>query len=413
MYQKLDFLTNRILLISVIGAIAIIALFAADIIQKNLQEGGLSREQILKADKEDIIGFEIKPPEITPAGRSIPETVIYRYVSAKTVPAETYGGLKEDISKRSMNSQTFLKSVQQVSGSQVNREYVSKIYAAPVWKKEGDKWYRIETATTTKTAFFKQTRLTLLDRAKGLLGRQAMADTYYASSGDGYAYTQTDGDWAGAHDATSATVVNYTATTSQAFTEEYNFFNTYTYVGRSFLTFDTSVITNSMTIVSATLNVYVVDAYDADNDGQDYMNVVQTDQPSSSALTAADFDNCGSTTNPVIGAAAVDLTGVSSSTYLAFTLNSTGRGWIKRSGETSNCGTAAGVTCLGLREGHDIENSPILGSIFASTNGLYYSASEETGTSQDPYLSITYISPDYLMIDGGTLKIDGGTMVVD
>jgi hypothetical protein len=65
---------------------------------------------------------------------------------------------------------------------------------------------------------------------------------------------------------------------------------------------------------------------------------------------------------------------------------------------------------LGLREGHDVLNSQP-----AIVSDIGFSTSEETGTTQDPYLSITYAATvtKAVKINGGTIKVNGGVLKID
>ena len=123
------------------------------------------------------------------------------------------------------------------------------------------------------------------------------------------------------------------------------------------------------------------------NDGNDWANVVQTDQPDHGILTTADYNNCGATNNPTEGATRIDITDVVDDNYNTWTLTeATGWGWIKKSGEASTCGTAlTGWTRLGMREGHDaIDNLPV------DSNTVQIRFSEYANTAYDPYLTVTY-----------------------
>lgn len=111
------------------------------------------------------------------------------------------------------------------------------------------------------------------------------------------------------------------------------------------------------------------------------MAVVQTSQPSTSELTTADYDLCGDAIdNPTKGSANIDLTGLTIGAYRDFTLNATGLGWISKTG----------YTMLGVREGHDIQDIWSDPGEVDKESGIWVSASEQTDTSQDPYLSVTY-----------------------
>jgi hypothetical protein len=192
--------------------------------------------------------------------------------------------------------------------------------------------------------------------------------------------------WATIHDATtttntdglggafpSETVSAYPGTCTYSYTA-----NGRRIVGRAFLLFDTSAIPDTDTISEATLSVYVTATEDSDNDGDDWINVVQSSPASNTDLVGDDFDQCGSVSNPTEGATRKELTGYSINAYSDYALNSTGRSWISKTG----------VTKLGMREGHDCINSAM--SISSGANDIRNRFADYTGTSNDPKLVVTY-----------------------
>lgn len=393
-----------------ISVLVVVILFGVDFYQRAKQKEGLSESQLLKADKEDIIDYEIQSGDSVNAGElgaNDQGIVVYTYVTTKEAPAETYQGLKEDLSKRTANSQTFLKSIKPIDDQTQQEEYVAKFYTAPTFQRKGDKWYQVETAVTTNAAFFRQTKLTLLDHVKTLFGQNVLADTFYSGAGDGYV-TESDNTWSVAQAAATGTSVDYALSVAKATSlEQAGPF----IINRAFLPFGTSAIPTSATIISASLNVNVVTSTDPNNDGHDYINVVQTSQVNSASLVTSDYNKAGVTTTPSTGSTNRDLTGLATGA-LSFTLNTTGISWITKSGETSNCGTTAGVTCLGIREGHDMDNTaagPLNGD-----SGIAFNTSDSIGTTQDPYLTVTYITTvAALRLNGGKLKLNGGRIKVN
>ncbi|MFA6422493.1 MAG: hypothetical protein WCV92_03785 [Candidatus Buchananbacteria bacterium] len=412
---KINF-TNKISIIGTLIIFIFIILIGFDVYQKNQQIEGLNNSEILKTSKENIIDYQIIDSNDSQQDNPIlTENIVkYRYTSNKEVPIQTYNGLKEDLTKRTANSITFLESVTPISDKLQKEKYVSQFFSGQTWQKSGDKWYRVETATTSKTAFLNQTKLTTLDHVKEFFGRKALADTFYSGAGDGYT-NMGGGSWVNAHDSSISGNVYATNTSINLQVGYLCFMESCVYsVARSFLPLDTSAIPSNASIISSTLSIYVTNTFNQDNDGLDYINIVQTNQPDSTTLTTSDHNNCGVTTTPVTGATAIDITGILTSSYATFTLNDTGLGWIKKSGQTSYCGSIVGVTCLGLREGHDMENNKI-----DAINSVTISTSEETagadGIDQDPKLIVTYsvVAPTNAIIDGGTIKIDGGTIKID
>jgi uncharacterized delta-60 repeat protein len=204
--------------------------------------------------------------------------------------------------------------------------------------------------------------------------------TYYAGAGDGYVQKKNSTNWNTTHDASNGQLADYL--TNQSFfcrTGVRTTSNKYI-ITRGFFPFDTSPLPDSALISSASLDLYVSAVAVGDNDGEDFVVITQTSQPSTSSLSTADFNQCGSVNSPVEGSPRYDLSsGISVNTYNSFTLNETGRGWISTTGWTK----------LGMREGHDVLDHPYVGPQ-DSKNRIHGYWSEQTGTAQDPKLSITY-----------------------
>ncbi len=112
------------------------------------------------------------------------------------------------------------------------------------------------------------------------------------------------------------------------------------------------------------------------------MRVVQGFEPSATALTTADYDLAGTINSPIEGVDAgerKDISSVSTSAYLTFNLNSTGRNWVAKTSFTK----------LALREGHDVIDSPFVGSK-NQYNRIQFRTGEYSGTAYDPVLEVTY-----------------------
>ncbi|MBI4714053.1 DNRLRE domain-containing protein, partial [Candidatus Uhrbacteria bacterium] len=205
--------------------------------------------------------------------------------------------------------------------------------------------------------------------------------SFYPTSGDGRIY-KSNSSWDTAHDSTFGSSSYYSSTNLIVGTSKSG--SSY-YINRSFIPFDTSSLPDDATITDTKLKVYVYSKKNDDNDGDDFATVVQTSQPSLTSLSTADFDLAGDINNPTEGidtSERKDITNVSINAYLTFNLNSTGRDWISKTS----------VTKLGLREGHDVIDSPFVSSstAYSKYNYLYLRSSEYSGVSYDPYLEVTY-----------------------
>ncbi|MFA4888791.1 MAG: hypothetical protein WC628_04370 [Candidatus Omnitrophota bacterium] len=197
--------------------------------------------------------------------------------------------------------------------------------------------------------------------------------SYYSGVGDGQVESLNSSTWSTVHDASAGVASDYTSTPI------YLTLDASYWIGRAFVPVYTYDLLDDAIITAASLKIYPTYTADNDNDGSDYLTVVQTTQASTSSLVLEDFDQCGAVSTPTEGIDSgerKDITNITTSTYLSFTLNATGRGWINK----------AGYTMLGIREGHDTTNDPI-----ANSNEVHFSSSEATGTSQDPYLEVTWI----------------------
>lgn len=276
-------------------------------------------------------------------------------------------------------------------------------YSQPAFAQdERGVWHRLEYATTTETAW-RDRPVSLYQRIAEVFIRTAYADTIspFSEAGDGYVQ---------GIQGTGGTSVDSTATTMQV----YSLCNTdpegFAGVNRSrqvFVPFITSSIPSGATITSGTFNYYVTSA--SDNYGIGALDLVQTSQATHTTLATSDYDATGaslaSDAQPLITGS------ITTSAYNSMTLNATGRGYVKRSGEASACSGTAGITCLGLEEDRDFSNNPLFcdgGTPSTSyTMQVTMSTSENTGTSQDPYLSITYTVSSSAIAQSG-IKLGGG-----
>lgn len=284
---------------------------------------------------------------------------------------------QEEVEKRTESSYT--KRI----GTAPNGDGIYELtaYTDKTFVEDNGQWFARETGHTDQTTFAAARRASPL---ASLFWERAYAVDIYTGAGDGMVFTDAVGSWAAAQSGTSGTVDDTSATFLVEVIDDVGSF----YIGRVFLPFDTSSIPAGGTISAASLRVFLPtgSVTNGDNDGTDYLTVVQTSQATHTGLIANDYDNIG-TTEGIDTGQRKDLTFLIENVYTTITLNATGRGWIAKSGQASNCSATAGITCIGLREGHDITNNQI--AAFTS-NVASISSSEETGTAQDPYLSVTY-----------------------
>ncbi len=151
---------------------------------------------------------------------------------------------------------------------------------------------------------------------------------------------------------------------------------------RSFVLFDTSSIPDSDTIDSATLNIYVAWKENRLNTGNDYIVAVQSSPASNTNIVLDDYDQCGAVDNPIQGSNQIDISAITESAYNALTLNSTGLGWISKTG----------ITKFGLREGDELTSTePPFG--IDQRNGVNPYSADQAGTTQDPKLVVVHSVP--------------------
>jgi len=214
-------------------------------------------------------------------------------------------------------------------------------------------------------------------------------ESYYSGAGeDGQVYNGVENlttSWYIAHEATTGEAADGDLLICQVGGRGSGYY----YIRRDFLPFDTSALPDDAVISAATLGLYITSADEYDNDAEAYIGIVQTSQNSPTALIADDYDQCGAVDNPTQGATAVDITDLTVDQYNTWTLNATGRGWISKTG----------YTLLGMREGHDITDTPTIDA--GGANDVRARTSEYAGTASDPYLEVTYtVPPPYVPRSG-------------
>lgn len=195
--------------------------------------------------------------------------------------------------------------------------------------------------------------------------------SYFSGAGDGRISYSTLSSWSDCRNASSGSYSSPTVTEdySAGSSRESAYFS----IWRGFFPVDTSGLPDNATVTAAQMKIYLQYVYDNDNDGKDYVALVQTSQSSGTTFSNDDYDLFGTTE----GTNQTDLTGLSTGEYKSFTLNSTGLEWINKTGYTK----------LGMREGHDIQDEAPDATKFTYFYSFY---SEETGTNKDPYIEIIY-----------------------
>ncbi len=196
---------------------------------------------------------------------------------------------------------------------------------------------------------------------------------FLSGSGNGL-IASGESSWATSHAASSGGTPETTAIYAGCYKQESGLYNIY----RGFTPFDTSSL-GSAEITAAEVSLWVYTVNNQDNDGDDWVNVVQATVADPTSLASGDYDQIGAVTNPTEGSTRKDLSSIGTGAFKTWTLNATGLTWINPSGWTQ----------LGWREGHDAIDSAITGPGGSVTQNRMaaYSASE---TGKEPKLTVTY-----------------------
>ena len=170
-------------------------------------------------------------------------------------------------------------------------------------------------------------------------------------------------------------------------------------IARNFFLFDTSGLDSSNKITSATLSIYVQgNGEDSSAGGSASISgtavadwtVVQTNPSDNVSLELDDWNNCGDVDDPTEGTDTAFEPGAdwTNSQYNDIVLNAYGLGWIETDG----------ITKLGIRSQDDCTDDVIASQKHA--NGKRYYGSEQSGTSNDPKLSVTHEAKGVKSING-------------
>lgn len=204
--------------------------------------------------------------------------------------------------------------------------------------------------------------------AESMLLMMGTVDTFFTTAGDGRVYRENiDTVWATCRNNTSGTA-DYTGTTAQlscAFSSP-NYF-----LARLFFPADTSSLADTAVLSDTTLSV----CGNALTSGSAFASICETSQASSTSLLGSDYDNIGS----VKLSADTVITGAAGA-FIVYTLTD-----LTKVSKT-------GVTLLGLRRKKDFEDVAPTG-LTAADATVVYRTSEFTGTSSDPFWTITYTIP--------------------
>ncbi len=209
------------------------------------------------------------------------------------------------------------------------------------------------------------------------------------SSVDGWAYKYDSTDWSGTRGAGSGTTANDSSTTNTVLTLHGTpAGSTRKGIQRSFLLFNTASIPDTAVIATTTLSIYILTTAGASNKT---VYVVSSAPASTTAVTVNDYGSIGDTSFGTSDGS------YSNGTYESITLNATGKAAVSKTG----------VSQFALRTHLDFDNSNVSNGTEFSVD---FSASETSGTGQDPYLSVIYSippdAPSSLLAEGQTNPVD-------
>ena len=199
--------------------------------------------------------------------------------------------------------------------------------------------------------------------------------TFYPDNDGLIGYNTGSATWSAAHDAATGTEATDTKNESlisdDAPRSEERSGDARIY--RVGLVFDTSSIPDLDTIDSAVFSVYPNSINDGDNDGDDYLTVVDDFTPADpDDFATADYNQFGTTE----WSAQIDLGDITATQYNNWTFNATGKSNINKTGDT----------LFGFREGHDILDH----AMAVAKNSINMAFSDTAGTSSDPKLVVEH-----------------------
>lgn len=195
--------------------------------------------------------------------------------------------------------------------------------------------------------------------------------TFYTNGGDGAVGRVNQASWIDARDTADGTTAQTIESILIRSEDESASANDFA-CDRGFFPFDTSAISDTDTVDSATFSFYSPTA----GTGNRSVGVVESTHKSASTLVVGDFDAL--TVNSATEGATRQTVGATS-IYYDFALNATGVGWISKTGFTG----------LAVRLAFDLDNTtPAFGT--DGRNYFYLNSSAFAGTTQDPKLVVVH-----------------------
>lgn len=174
------------------------------------------------------------------------------------------------------------------------------------------------------------------------------------------------------------------------------------HIGRSIAYFNTGATITDLATINATASTSLTlwesgTIQNGDNDGNDYLAVVQSFLAADNNIVTADFDafcdatDCAVTAGVALveGSNQLDITSILTGTSTLFVLDADGRGWIADANDTKPAGAPnAGITRIAVLEGHDILDNAYAGAD-DTFNGVTFFSADQGGTTQ-PKLDVDW-----------------------
>ena len=235
-----------------------------------------------------------------------------------------------------------------------------------------NKWGRIKNATTTIEAFDEQTKISWLRK---IFGERVLAIESRFDEDDVlqeiYIDSRDSATWSVVHGGNNLTLNN---TDDRVFGlirfSAVNFF----IMTRAGFCFDTSAIGTTDNITAASLEGWVINALFDDNDDQAYQVITTSTPASSTDWVTGDWNSFGSGTTTEAITDFIRHENATENATTTWTFNQAGLDWIKKG--------AGAKTCLGSREGHDVENIPLLNTDGFQNGNLFAGIRSATNRSQ-------------------------------
>lgn len=202
--------------------------------------------------------------------------------------------------------------------------------------------------------------------------------------------------WSGVHDATAGTGFD-DSTSPVQFIRARKVSAGDWRVNRGFFLFDTSALTAGASISSAIIS-FAGQGTAVNNADGGNIDIVQTTPASNTALVAEDWDEIGTTLQAT--SLALSSWVSTDNTYNDLTLNATGLGNISKTG----------ITKFGTRHSFDTSNTEPTGN-----NDAFCYTSDNTGTSSDPKLVVTYTTSIAYSFDAtvGQFTLTGNDITIN